>query len=91
MQTAAENSITHSMSLSLQNIYICLSVCLYLQPRGECPWLAYTTLCAEQSYEEEEGIWKALLQQLRQDPKATVDTALKVLYWEGGTIPPKLL
>ena len=50
----------------------------FLQPSGECPWLAYTTLCAEQQYEEEEGIWKALLQQLRQDPKATVDTALKV-------------
>ena len=65
-------------------IFVCLSVCLYLQPRGECPWLAYTTLCAEQGYEEEEGIWKALLQQLRQDPKATVDTALKVLLGGGG-------
>ena len=56
-----------------------LLMCYFLQPSGECPWLAYTTLCAEQQYEEEEGIWKALLQQLRQDPKATVDTALKVL------------
>ena len=60
------------------------------QPRSDCPWLAYTTLCAEQQYEEEEGIWKALLRQLRQDPKATIDTALKVhvqymMVW--GTVP----
>ena len=29
-------------------------------------------------FEEEEGIWKALLLQLKKDPKASVDAALKV-------------
>ena len=36
------------------------------------------TLCAEEMFEEEEGIWKGLLLQLKKDPKASIDAALKV-------------
>ena len=67
--------------------------CLYRPPRSylttptpppqscsECPWLAFHSLCAEQTFEEEQGIWNALLKQLRKDNKISIDTALKV-YW----------
>ena len=45
------------------------------------PWLAFCALCAEEQYEIEEGIWKALLILLKGDPKITVDAALKVCFY----------
>jgi len=55
------------------------------------------TLCAEEMFEEEEGIWKGLLLQLKKDPKASIDAALKVsgvnvwgecvcVGWGGGNV-----
>ena len=63
---------------------------------SDCPWLAYMTLCAEEMFEEEEEIWKTLLLQLKKDPKASVDSALKVsgmTVWGdcvGVAVPPHL-
>ena len=37
-------------------------------------------------FEEEEGIWRALLLQLKKDPKASVDAALKVCRSRGGVL-----
>eukprot|EP00731_Ephydatia_muelleri_P038727 Em0881g2a len=41
------------------------------------PWLAFCSLCAEEQYEMEEGVWKALLLALKNDAKITIDAALK--------------
>ncbi len=51
---------------------------MHAQPPNECLWLTYNALIAEETFEEEEGIWKSLLLQLKRDPKITVETALKV-------------
>ena len=50
-----------------------------LQSIKEHPWLAFFSLCAEQVFEEKEGIWKQLLRQLKKDTKISVDSALKVM------------
>lgn len=39
--------------------------------------MAYNALCSEELFEDKEGIWKALLRQLKKDPKASIDSALK--------------
>ena len=49
-----------------------------LQSIKECPWLAFFSLCAEQRFEEKEGIWRQLLIQLKKDPKIAIENALKV-------------
>jgi hypothetical protein len=46
------------------------------------PWLAFFSLCAEQEFEEKEGIWKQLLKQLKKDPKISIDNALKKAFAE---------
>ena len=53
---------------------------------NEFPWLAYFALCAEQEFEEKEGIWKVLLKNLKRDSKLSIDAALKVslVKREGG-------
>jgi hypothetical protein len=48
----------------------------------EFPWLAFFSLCAEQEFEEKEGIWKQLLRQLKKDAKISVDNALKKAFVE---------
>ncbi len=69
----------------MAHTYICVYIHMYvhthacmIQPPNECLWLTYNALIAEETFEEEEGIWKSLLLQLKKDPKITVETALKV-------------
>lgn len=51
---------------------------LCLQAVSSFPWLAFCSLCAEEQYEVEERVWKALLLALKNDAKVTLDAALKV-------------
>jgi hypothetical protein len=53
-----------------------------LQSIKECPWLAFFSLCAEQRFEEKEGIWRQLLIQLKKDPKIAIENALKKVFVE---------
>jgi hypothetical protein len=48
----------------------------------EYPWLAFFSLCAEQRFEEKEGIWRQLLIQLKKEPKITIENALKKAFVE---------
>ena len=71
---------THSLTHSLTHLHtLTHSHTLTLQSIKEHPWLAFFSLCAEQVFEEKEGIWKQLLRQLKKDTKISVDSALKVM------------
>lgn len=52
----------------------------YNQSSSAYPWLSYYTLCSEQQFEVQEGIWKTLLVHLKTD-NISVDVALKVTVW----------